>query len=322
MDFIEQLEIGHFSLRRIGQGFCGSVWAAEGGKMAMKREDGGPGRSVFNDYNMHKLVLETISQPRNTIKVCVPRWPQFVNNTDAWWDSNLARFPKGYSACNMLCSERIPPLPREVRDLLVDRYCPATSVQTIKNNDADRDCLVRLYLGRRKIQSEARRGHNFFSLRNYPLHLNQAEELDLPIVQYACAMAEMLAMMHWTAKIDANDVEFVLGGTQKPGIGEYTNDFFGTHCLWLLDFDCCKPLTMDEAGVEQAARAFLRNDPYFPRPAAQVATDNALWLEFRRRYLEYSQTAASLSGTGYFGLPEQFLARVEDLHEEALQKRS
>ncbi|EXJ86308.1 hypothetical protein A1O3_03259 [Capronia epimyces CBS 606.96] len=298
---------------------------SRGGEIAMKREDGGPGRSVLIDYSMHKLVIEKASQgtakERDKIQVCVPRWPMFVKIDDPWWHANLARFPHGYAACNMICSERIPPLPQEVRDRLIDLYCPAASIATIKSNDADRDCLVRLYLGRRKIQNTARRGRNFFSLRNYPLHLNQAEELDLQIFEYARAMAEMLAMMHWTAKIDANDVEFVLGGTQKTGIGEHTHEFFGRHCLWVLDFDCCKPLTMDAAGVEQAARAFLRNDPYFPRPAIEGSLDHALWFEFRSRYLDCSQHRVATSNTHDLGLPELFITQVEELHHQIVNRR-
>ncbi|KIW83743.1 hypothetical protein Z517_02989 [Fonsecaea pedrosoi CBS 271.37] len=305
--------------RRIGQGFCGSVWAAEGGTVAMKREDGGPGRSIRNDYNMHKVILEKHSQQKDQNSVCVPRWPRLVTGDASWWEANLCRFPQGYVACNVLCAERIPPLPQEVRDRLVDRYCPPAAAATIKNNDADRDCLVRLYLGRRKFQNEAR-GRTFFSLRNYPMHLNQAEELGLNVMDYAHAMAETLAMMHWAAKIDANDVEFVLGGTQRTGIGEYTNDFFGTHGLWVLDFDCCRSMTMDDAGIEQAARAFLKNDPYFPRPVTRSSSDSALWSEFRGRYLECSRPLLSLPS--HLTLPEKFLARVEGILEETLNRRS
>ncbi|OAP63365.1 hypothetical protein AYL99_02592 [Fonsecaea erecta] len=155
----------------------------------------------------------------------------------------------------------------------------------IKDNVADRDCLVRLYLGRRKIQLEARRGQNFFFLRNYPLHLNRAEELGLQTVDYARAMAESLAVMHWVARTNANDVKFVLGGpgTHNTGIGEYTNDFFGRQCLWVLDFDCCRPITMDDIGVEHSRHP--------------VDAD-------------------------YLKLPEKFLPRVEDMHDEAVRKRS
>lgn len=47
--------------RRIGAGFCGSVWSDPGQKVesssaAIKREDGGPGRSLFNDFKIHKIL--------------------------------------------------------------------------------------------------------------------------------------------------------------------------------------------------------------------------------------------------------------------------
>lgn len=293
--------------------------------MAMKIEDGGPGRYLLNDYNMHKLVLETASQEKGS--VYVPRWPNFVKNDDSgWWDMNLARFPTGYTTCNVLCSERIPPLPREVRDRLIDRYCPSASVATIKANDADRDCLVRPYLGGRKIQNQARRGRNFFYLRNYPLYLNQAEDLRLPILSYVYAMAEVLAMMHWTAKIDANDAEFVLGGVRmqkETGRNEYTHCILGTHSLWVLDFDCCKPLIMDDAGIEQAAYTFLRNDPYFPRPATSAQSpDSTLWFPFRTRYLECSQNLVTDHGVACLGLPEKCIARVTEMHEQRKERKT
>ncbi|KIW87932.1 uncharacterized protein Z519_11517 [Cladophialophora bantiana CBS 173.52] len=123
---------------------------------------------------MHKLVLETASQAK--ISVCVPQWPHFVKNDDSWWNMNLPSFPTRYTTCNVLCSERIPPLPQEVRERLIDLYCPLASITTIKANDADRDC--------------------------------SAEDLELPIMKYAHAMAETLAMMHWTAKTDTHDISY------------------------------------------------------------------------------------------------------------------
>jgi hypothetical protein len=50
-----------------------------------------------------------------------------------------------------------------------------------------------------------------FSLRNFCLFLDQIEDLALDPSEYAEAMADALAIMHWSAGIDANDVEFVLG---------------------------------------------------------------------------------------------------------------
>jgi hypothetical protein len=35
-------------------------------------------------------------------------------------------------------------------------------------------------------------------------------ELGLPARDYTTAMADTLAFLHWVAKVDANDIEFVL----------------------------------------------------------------------------------------------------------------
>jgi hypothetical protein len=48
--------------RCIGKGFCGTVCALDGG-YALKREDGGPGRSLQNDFDMHLKLLEASSAP-------------------------------------------------------------------------------------------------------------------------------------------------------------------------------------------------------------------------------------------------------------------
>jgi len=80
---------------------------------------------------------------------------------------------------------------------------------------------------------------------------------------------------------------------------------------------------MDGAGVEQAARAFMRNDPYFPRPAVQGTSDHNLWMEFRSHYLQISRDRAGASDkTGVVSLPERFITRAEEMHEQAMAKRS
>lgn len=50
-------------LVKIGQGFCGTVWGEAAQRsvrqLALKREDGGPGRSVLREYDIH-LHLQTL----------------------------------------------------------------------------------------------------------------------------------------------------------------------------------------------------------------------------------------------------------------------
>jgi hypothetical protein len=127
-------------------------------------------------------------------------------------------------------------------------------------------------------------------------------------------MADTLAFLHWVAKIDANDVEFVVGGL-RPSMNEhdvFTSDTLGRHAVWVLDFDCCKPLSLDEAGIEQAARAFWRNDPYYPRPPGEETSpqDTQLWHTFADRFLQTSRKMLVGSAENVQRLPDMLVARI------------
>ncbi|KAK0654799.1 zinc finger protein-domain-containing protein [Cercophora newfieldiana] len=165
------------------------------------------------------------------------------------------------------------------------------------------------------------------SLRNYPLHIDQIEELGLPAHEYASAMADALAFLLWDAGIDACDVEFVLARprahdgdgpttTEEAGFGTktFTPGELGPHELWVLDFDCCRPLRMTGEGIKDAVERFWRNDPYYPNPDTKCAEDVKLWETFRDRFLETSgrimASKAEEEREGMRQLPEQFIARV------------
>lgn len=70
--------------------------------------------------------------------------------------------------------------------------------------------------------------------------------------------------------------------------------------MWLLDFDCCRTMSMDEQGVDQSVSAFFRNDPYYPRPGQQ------LWKVFRDRFLQSSSELINDN------LPDMFIEGVEE----------
>lgn len=46
-------------------------------------------------------------------------------------------------------SERIPPLSRVARQILIKRYCPTEIQNTVRTDPTNSDCLVRIYLGSR-----------------------------------------------------------------------------------------------------------------------------------------------------------------------------
>lgn len=276
--------------RCIGRGFCGSVWSSNpNGHEAIKREDGGPNRSVSNDFTMHKRVLAALDRYKTTSPLSISACYTLIQpDNTAWWNDHSAKFPDTYSACRSLITERIPAMPLLVRQLLIERYCSPKLAGFVTSNPSDEDCLVRPYLGRRRITKPSTSQFARFSLRNYALHVDQMEELGLDAVQYARAMAEALALMHWGARVDANDVEFVLAPPRGDEERCFQSGMVGDHCFWVLDFDSCRDMALSEEGVEQACAAFFRNDPYYPGPGRGNSEDEKSWVIFREKFLEVS----------------------------------
>ncbi len=132
-----------------------------------------------------------------------------------------------------------------------------------KANDS---CLVRAYLVCRPQEQPQPSILHRFSLRNSLSYIDQMEELGLPKYSYAAAMAGLPAFLHWVARVDSCDAEFVLAPCREaelhklPGMGtEY--GAFGQHALRVLDFDCCNSLEMSQDGMLRAAECFLRKRP-------------------------------------------------------------
>ncbi|KAL3418821.1 hypothetical protein PVAG01_09042 [Phlyctema vagabunda] len=302
-----------FMNRRIGQGFCGTVWSSEmENARAIKREDGGPGRSLRNDYIMHQKIRAAMD---TACRVYLPVCYEYVHADDSnWWTEHLPAFPEDYQVpCNVLVSDRIPPFSEATRNKLVDLYCPTSLKPSIKLSEPDRDCLIRPYLGRRRRLVRQSR-FQAFSLRNYPLHIDQIEDLRLDDALYAEIMAETLAELYWNAHVDANDVEFVLAPPRKDN-GTHTeatiqSNALGEHVIWLLEFACCKHMPLDEMGVEQAVAAFYRNDPFYPRPGQEDNKDEALWRGFKDRFLERSAEILGQESPGTY-LPALWVDLVE-----------
>ena len=295
-------------LRRIGAGCCGSVWAPSSTDIsgnAVKRADGGPGRDLYNDFVMHQKVFAALSglDPKSTAEV--PRCHEYIAADDQFGTGLLERFPEPFQVpCNVLVTDRIPAFSAPVREKIIDKYCPERLRSATKTSDPDRDCIIRLYMGRRRRPARNSRFHGF-NLRNYPLHADQVEELQLDQPLYARILAETLASLYWKANVDANDVEFVLAPPREESdqSRRIKSDFLGDHVVWLLDFDCCRDMPLDESGVEQAVAAFYRNDPYYPRPGQED------WTHFRGRFLEVSEAILSDGPTAH--LPSLWVDLVE-----------
>lgn len=309
---------------QIGKGQCGTIYALKGTTMVIKLPNATQKvDELFRDCQFHALISTTFSSLPDTLStlynINVPKMGLWVDPAAShFWQLYNSKFPNTdvITVPNYgLVSERILPVPLPVRSALVDALFPKESKpckEAFLAKPENRDCLIRLYLGRR---SESRPPLDNTHLRNFPLHIDEMEHLGLDTSSYAQTMAQTLAILHWKVGIDANDVEFVLGrapqikldstisqlqsATKDTASGLWKTDFGGQGVsMWLLDFNQCATFTKDEAGLKKLVDGFWWNDPYYPRPG------NAPWEVFCERYLGVSR---EFEGSGW---PEAFIEGV------------
>lgn len=91
----------------------------------------------------------------------------------------------------LLHSECIAPLSRNIREIIIDKYCDPSLIDEIRSRDANQ---IRPYLRGQRGQPSR---YKCFSLRNFPLHIIQIDEWNISadIDAYAVMMAETPAMV-------------------------------------------------------------------------------------------------------------------------------
>ena len=319
-------------LRVIGLGSCGTVFELPGTEIAFKK--GSKEIDMWTDFcltnRVHNAAKETQRILREAFpKSTIPRTPvchEFhKTDDDAFWSTNLKRFPASHrKKQSLFIVDRVLPLPQQARmDLIEEYFNQDETIQKEAKDDQDnKDCLVRTYLGER--ESERQRSEVYESLRNFPLRLNMMEQLDLEVSELADEMAIGLAIMHWQAQIDGMDVEFVLGSSatwESEQPNGYDDILAPPHTvnvinfkhravhLWMLDFDKATTIELKEQDVvKKLVPAYLGNDPYYPR--RQV--DEELWENFCRSYLKASEVILRSKGVDelVLQLPQRFLREV------------
>lgn len=335
----QQAAVGTDSaFREIGKGCTGIVFENPGTAWAFKASTMNRGDTLWNHYVMNLRIQESFDQLGDIGgQIEIPRVLWFANESSEFWKENRHLFPENSAfprgPQEVLCMDRIFPLHESIRHNLIELYCPSNKIDIAKTDQANKDCLLCPLLGRKRFGSSRPGGGLFFSLRNYKLHVDQIKELDLDSKGYAVSMAKALAVLHWHTKIDAMDVEFILGSSPidsnairramplsaierlAPGTSTYeytTNsspDFTKRIiCLWLLDFHACRTIPMTTDGVRQIVKAFIESEPSCPRPSSGDPFAEELWQIFRHQYAE---TANRLVGdTAHSDLPGQFIEGV------------
>jgi hypothetical protein len=315
--------------RKIGAGACGAIFAQNGKSLVYKLAKA-TDLALWNDYQMHSR-LEHSFREHQIHEIKIPQCYFFVPDTeDEWFSKHQGLTKAAADVCNLptavLVTERIPPLHQSTRKLLIEKYCSPRNKDSALADLANKNCLVRLYLG----SSQGKSGQMFFSLRNFKLHLNQMVEIQLDVEKLARTMAIALATMHWAAQIDARDVEFVLGSSTEltplrwdlsaiekleteiyTGPPSYVDHDFFTRVteFWVLDFNQVRTITKDETGIAQAIQAAQINDPYIPKPLQESAVERKVWNAFVRAYLDQSRIILEGEGEApeVLALPGKFL---------------
>jgi hypothetical protein len=184
--------------KEIGTGSIGKIFEHPGTVFVYKLPLIDDNKKLWNNYIMHQKVKKSFDcLDYIDGQVEIPQCYWFATpQTRAFWEDSLDRFPFDQQfpkiSRHVLCMERIFPLPRPVRHALIEKFCPPRGREKIESSEPDKDCLVRPYLGRVKYGS----GGLFFSLRNFKLHANQMQELDLPLPEFALAMGHAMALLH------------------------------------------------------------------------------------------------------------------------------
>lgn len=350
--FQERQQGSPVGYRAIGFGQCGLVFEKPGRDYVVKVAKIAYDDALWSDFKAHFFVFHAFERQQHA-ECRIPRVYSYVpKENHSWWELNgpLLAHDSLHLPAMALITERILPLPKLARQALINTYCPPALRPAASINPTNRDCLARIYLGRRRSSNTPLAPN--FTLRNCNLSVDQMIDLQLPVTLYAAAMGEGLAIIHWAAQVDAYDIEFVLG---SQGDATYTRDVSTvlgltleqvaamkphtdiemmrtidfkrrTTRMWVLDFNLCSVWEeiagweAPEALIAHLVTAFFENDPYYPLPMSELEVDRRLWETFRTEYLRKADQILSAPGKNerLGSLPRKFIDACTSRERDAL----
>ena len=71
-------------------------------------------------------------------------------------------------------------------------------------------------------------------------------------------------------------------------------------------------MSIDEAGVDQACKAFFKNDPFYPRHGSPEEADQRLWTVFKERFLQTSREMLKTENEDKSSLAERLISKIEE----------
>ena len=321
----------------IGTGACGEVFMHYGLGTALKRPHSG--KELEDEVLAHQRIYAALARARITNSVGAAQVPKILsyhsrNDTEWWTRMSGSRAPGMTYTTDLLTTQRIMPLPKQVREALIKVLChPHPLDQAMaRKKKSYQHFLVRILLGSRiPIPPRTR---EWKGLRDYEADITVLESLGADILDYAQCMGVSMACVHFGAKMDARGVEFVLGTAPDPEITSrdqwvspqkvetrVVNDF-KRHLvsLWLIDFDECRPIELTEGGMNLAVSAFYDSEPFCPRPVVEGGPDRNLWDAFERGYMSKALDLRQDHLARYFC--KRLFSKMKELKRKALTAES
>jgi hypothetical protein len=218
---------------------------------------------------MHGCIHKIIEKHDN-LSFKVPKPFCFYNNPlDCLKEHKI----KDNEAINMYCPcytmDWCPLVPRNVNSLISSLYFPPLY------NIGNLKFVCRIYMDR----LFSRNPKLFFNENNFPLTMDRLIRLNLPLKKVAHDMGIVLSLINFEANLDGRDIEFILGSKSCDDCLE------GSMQCFLLDFD---KMSIHKFDLWLICRAFVENDPYFPRSGMEF------WEDFVEGYLIIASTNGQL----------------------------
>ena len=144
------------TFRVIGVGSVGKIFEHPGTKWVYKLPLVESSNSLWNNYVMHTRIQDSFDKLGELgSAIEIPRIGWFADNKSEFWPDHLHRFPNEQTFTRKprqaLCMERIFPIPEPIRILLIDLWCPEALGDTANASQSNKDCLLRLLLGKNRF---------------------------------------------------------------------------------------------------------------------------------------------------------------------------
>ncbi|VUC20958.1 unnamed protein product [Clonostachys rosea] len=342
MEALRNANLKTLKLGQIGRGSFGTVFEIPGTEWCLKKTLTAP-KKLWDEFNnglvmrkeVNGMASDAIFRSEEFPTALMPRVPRYLwshgmsdaESATRWFKENGHRFPVengGQKPGPIICLERIMPLPKVIRENLIRLYFEPGNQEAALADKANKSCLCRPYLGCRSSEiAPDKREKELQTLQNFPLYLNQLEDLGVEPLTIAQDMALGLAAGHWAAYANMLDVEYVIGS--RPSTSPETllaldadeqalrsrsshrrvrdmrpreiRTSFRNRALqlWMIDFN---KVTLLEPSLGHSYHAEIRqlvsdtratDGPYYPRALPKTEADWKLWIAFAQTYISASK---------------------------------